>query len=297
MRKRSFLLVACMLLMSSAAHAGHYSDTYVIPVVGHVRGAANTMWMSDVVIRNFRPAPLDVQFIVIESGFDTVNNVHPLTTATNNGTVTIPANGTVLFADLLDGHRGMANITGSLILGADFPFAVTSRTYNNSVPLGQTVPAAANFLVNSFGNADNTAFAYIPGVVHNAARRTNVGFTAGSAAPDGTPMVVEITIRNATGGVAGTRNVTVPAGGFMHYQFPVGGVLATGSSLELGSADFRVTQGEGAVVPYASIIDNATAIASYVMGSLPEPTPFTTSAKRIAPNVFRTLILERGTDR
>lgn len=287
MRKRSLLVLACMLLMSSAAYANHFSDTYVIPVVGHVRGAGNTMWKTDVVIRNFRSEPLEVDFIVIESGLDTRDNVHPLTTATNNGTVTIPANGTVLFKDILDGHRGMSNLTGSLIIGADFPFVVTSRTYNDSVPLGQTVPPTANFLVQSFGNADNTAFAYVPGIVNNATTRTNIGFTAGSAAPDGAPMVVEITVRNANGAVVGSRNVTIEAGNFMHYQFPVSELLQAGSSLELGSVDFRVTQGEGAVVPYASVIDNATSVATYIMGSLPETTPFT--SKR-SPDVFRSII-------
>jgi hypothetical protein len=296
MRKRSLLVFACVLLMSSAAHANHYADTYVIPVVGHVAGAGNTMWMTDVVVRNFRPAPLDVQFLIVESGFDTTNNVHPLTTATNNGTVTIPANGTVLFEDILDGHRGRAGVTGSLIIGADFPFAVTSRTYNSSVPLGQTVPPTANFLVNSFGNADNAAVAYVPGIVNNATLRTNIGFTAGSGATDGTPMVVEITLRNATGGPVGTRSVTIPSGSFMHYQFPIAEILSPGVALELGSADFRVTQGEGAVVPYASIVHNATATATYVMGQFPEPAPFTTSSNRFAPSVFRSLI-DRSIDR
>lgn len=291
MLKRSILTLACMLLLTSAAHAAHLSDTYVIPVAGHLAGAGGTRWMTDVVIRNFRTTPLDVQFIVIEAGFDTTNNVQPLVTPAINGTVTIPANATVLLEDILDGHRGMTNVLGSLIVGADFPFAVTSRTYNSSVPLGQTVPATGNFLVNSFGNADNAAFAYIPGIVSNNTTRTNVGFTAGSGAADGTPMVVEITIRNATGAVVGTRNITIPSGSFMHIQFPVQDLLQAGSSLSLGSADFRITQGEGAVVPYASIVDNATNNATYVMGVFPEPTAFTTSSFGFRPpSVFRTLV-------
>lgn len=292
MLKRSILTLACMALLTSAAHAAHLSDTYVIPVAGHLAGAGGSRWMTDVFIRNFRTEPLEVQFIVIEAGFDTRDNVQPLSTPEiANGTVTIPANATVKIEDIMDGHRGMSNVLGSLIVGADFPFAVTSRTYNTTSPLGQTVPATGNFLVNSFGNADNTAFAYIPGIVANNTTRTNVGFTAGSGAADGTPLVVEITIRNATGAIVGTRNITVPSGSFMHIQFPVQDLLQAGTSLNLGSADFRITQGEGAVVPYASIVDNATNNATYVMGMFPEPTPFTASSFGFRPpSVFRTLV-------
>lgn len=296
MLKRSILAFACMLLLSTAAYANHYSDTYVIPVVGHVAGANGTMWMTDVAIRNFRTTPIDIDLIIIDSGFDTTDNVHPLVSDTVDGTVTVPANATVLLKDIMKGYRGLSGATGSLIIGSDLPFAVTSRTYNNSVPLGQTVPATANFLVNSFGNADNTAFAYIPGIVDNATTRTNVGFTAGSGAANGDPMIVEITIRNATGAVVGTRSISIPSGSFMHAQVPVGSLLQAGSSLDLGSADFRVVSGEGAVVPYASIIDNATSVASYVMGQFPDPVTSTTSFSFRPPSVFR-MLLDRGISR
>jgi len=290
MRKRSIFVFACMLLLTSAAHANHYADTYVVPVVGHVAGANGTMWMTDVVIRNFRTTPLDVELIIIESGFDTTDNVHPLVSATVDGTVTVPANGTVLLEDIMDGYRGRAGSSGSLIIGADFPFAVTSRTYNNSVPLGQTVPPTRDFLVDSFGDADNTAFAYVPGIVVNATTRTNVGFTAGSGASSGAPMVVEITIRNATGAVVGSRSISIPSGTFMHVQIPVGSMLQAGSALDLGSADFRVVEGEGAVVPYASIIDNATAVAGYVMGQFPDPVTTTATFGFRPPSIFRSLL-------
>jgi hypothetical protein len=109
-------------------------------------------------------------------------------------------------------------------------------------------------------------------------------------------MVVEITVRNATGAAVGTRNVTIPAGSFMHYQFAVGEILQAGSALTLGSVDFRVVQGEGAVVPYASIVDNATSYATYVMGQFPEPTVTTSTSSRISSSVFRNLI-QRGSVR
>ena len=97
-------------------------------------------------------------------------------------------------------------------------------------------------------------------------------------------MVILISIRNATGAEVGRREVTVPSGSFMHVHLPVGDMLQAGSSLHLGSADFRIVSGEGAVVPYASIIDNASAVATYVMGQFPDPMVTTSSF------VFRSLV-------
>ena len=175
MRKTATLLFLC-LVMAVSAQADHYSDTYVIPVVGHVMGANGTMWMSDVSIRNFSTQPLNVEMILVESGHDTTDNIFPLITDDLDGSITVNPNSTVLLRDILGGYIGAANISGALILGGDRPFAVTSRAYSSTSPLGQTVPATRDFLANSLENADNTAFAYIPGVIHNASARTNVGF-------------------------------------------------------------------------------------------------------------------------
>ncbi|HEX8408280.1 MAG TPA: hypothetical protein VF883_05410 [Thermoanaerobaculia bacterium] len=266
MRKTTLLLLSCLLSLS--AFAGHYADTYVIPVVGHVEGANGAVWMSDLSIRNFSNAPLDVQMVVIESGFDTSDNVFPLMSdADDDGMVTIGAGNTVQLRDIMKNHRGRTNNLGALIIGANAPFAVTSRAYSNSMLLGQTVPATRDFLDNSFGTADNTATAYIPGIVNSAAARTNVGFVAGSAGSS-SQMTVEVTARNAAGGSVGVRSITIPAGRFVHMQFPVASFANV--QFDIGSADFRITEGEGVVVPYASVIDNATREATYIMGVFPD---------------------------
>lgn len=294
MRKRSLFTFLCLLLASTAAYGGHYSDTYVIPVAGHVPGVNGTLWKTDVVLRNFQASPLEVEFIVIESGFNPANNVYPLMTDAINGSVVVPPNGTILMEDIMAGHRGMTASSGSLVVGADLPFSVTSRTYNDKVPLGQTVPAARDFLVNSFGEADNQATAYIPGIASDAGKRTNVGFTAGNGGS--VPLVVEVLIRNASGEIVGMRSISVPPATFMHLQFAVGPLLQPDTSLDLGSADVRIVEGEGALVPYASVIDNATDVATYIMGQLPEPVITTTTSAFWPENVFQ-LLLKRGGDR
>jgi hypothetical protein len=264
--RKPLLALLFTLLAPVAAHANHYADTYVIPVVGHIEGANGTVWMSDVTIRNFSNAPLVVNFVVIESGDDSNDNVYPLTSATVDNSITVTANSTVQLRDVMANHRGMTNAIGALIVGANAPFAMTSRAYSTRTPLGQTVPPARDFLDNSFGTADNAGFAYIPGVVNNASARTNVGFVAGSGGSTA-PMVVEVTVRNGAGGVAGTRNFFIPAGRFEHMQVPLRSIAPT--AFDIGSVDVRIAEGEGVIVPYASVIDNTTGEAAYIMGVTP----------------------------
>ena len=283
MRKSLVLLFS--LVAAFGAHAAHYADTYVIPVAGHVMGANGTMWMSDVAIRNFSNAPLVVEFVVIESGDFTEDNVYPLSsTAVPNGTLTVGANNTVHLRDIMAGHRGMESSIGALIVGANAPFAITSRAYSSRSPLGQTVLPARDFLDNSFGTADNAGFAYIPGVMNNAAARTNIGFVAGSGGSTA-QMTIEVSVRNAAGGVVGTRSFVLPAGRFEHMQFSLRSIAP--GAFDVGSVDVRIAEGEGVVVPYASIVDNTTGEAAYIMGVTPPTGP---AALRRIPSLFRSLV-------
>ena len=290
MRNPAILILICLLFTAVGAQAAHYSDTYVIPIVGHVEGANGTMWMSDVAIRNFSNQPLTVQLVFIESGFNTFDNIFPLITDDIDGSVTVTANSTVLLRDILEGYEQM-NVSGALLLGGDAPFAVTSRAYSSDSPLGQTVEPQRDFLDSSLGTVDNAAFAYIPGIMQNAMTRTNVGFVAGNAGSSA-PMVVEVVARNGAGGTVGTHRTTIPAGTFFHTQFALSRMVS--SSFDVGSVDVRVVEGEGVVIPYASLVDNTSGEAAFLMGVFPESVTPTALSPRI--NLFRTLI-ERATTR
>src|ERR1044071_8062705 len=101
MRKTAILLL--LLLAAKAAFADTYSDTYVIPIVGHTNGAGGTMWMSDLVIHNISNSPMTVQLVLIESGNDYADNIGPLITDDIDGEVTVPANGAGMLTDTLGG--------------------------------------------------------------------------------------------------------------------------------------------------------------------------------------------------
>lgn len=287
MRKTTTALLLCLLLSAGAAQANHLADTYVIPVAGHTPGAGGIVWMSDLVIRNTSTQELTVELIFIETGEQTFDNIQPLIGDHVDGSVTLQGNDTLLLADVLEGYRDRTSSLGAIILGGNRPFAVTSRAYNSQSPVGETVPPTRDFLENSLEQADNAGFAYIPGVGQNAAWRTNFGFVAGAAGSANTNMHIEVTVRAAAGGILGTRTFVIPPGSFAHQQVNLRSIAP--GNFDVGTIDVRVSEGEGAVVPYASLIDNNSGEAAYIMGILPDTTP--SSSLRFAPtNVFRSLV-------
>lgn len=271
--------------------AQNSSDLYVLPVASHTPGLSGTTWMSDVAIQNPQSTPLTVQLVLIETGEGNPDNVFPVTTANTTGAVTVPAGGSVLLKDVLNGYRGMANAAGSLIVGGDKAFAVTSRSYSMTPAgntIGQTVPPAANFIDNTVGVTNNsTAIAYLPGLINNAQFRTNIGFVAGNASSSGQPMVVQITVRNASGSAIGTRAFSIPGGAFTHVQFNITSIAPV--TLDIASATVSIVQGNGAVVPYASVIDNGSADAVFILGQFPNNAP--AAGKTAFSSVFRDLFI------
>ena len=291
MRKATlFTIILGLLIAPAIARAQSvYSDTYVIPAVSHTAGQNGT-WMSDVTINNFQATPLTVQLIFVESGENNADNIFPVITNTINGSVTVPAGGNLVLKDVVKGYRGLQNVSGALILGGDKPFAVTSRSYltaANGSTVGQTVTPARDFFDNSVGRSDNTQVAIIPGIVSNASTRTNIGFLAGAGSAAGAPFVVQVTIRDASGTALGSRVVTVPPGFFTQTQFGV--VSITSTPFDVGSAEIKLVQGTGAVVPYASVIDNATGSPMYIMGQFPPNSPIAKTG--FASNIFSNLFI------
>jgi len=58
---------------------------------------------------------------------------------------------------------------------------------------------------------------------------------------------------------------------------------------DAGAAEIRITTGDGAVAPYASVIDNKTNDAIFIPSVFPPSTPFSATAG----STFRTLVQQR----
>jgi hypothetical protein len=296
---RTSIIAMITVWACTSAYAAHYSDLYVIPVVSHTAGQYGTNWMSDVAIQNFAAAPLTVQLIFIASGEGRLDNVTPVITGTVNGSVTVPAGGSVLLKDVLASMPGIDSAIGSLILGGDRPFAVTSRAYSmtpDGNTIGQTVPPSANFLNVTEGSTDlSTAVAYIPGLIQNDRFRTNLGLVVANATGFNSVLNVTVTVRNAAGTTVGTRQIRVGPGAVTHLQVPVRSLSGAGTaSFDIGSAEFRITEGSGSVVSYASVIDNQTADAVFITGNFPDNGTSALSKGMFLQSPFRDLLQRHG---
>lgn len=286
--RRVLLLVSLLLLAATPAlMAEHYADLYIVPVVAHLIGNNNTAFVSDLAIQNFQTTPLTVSMLFIESGLGNAENVDNLvTTALPTGSVTVPAGGSVILKDIVDGYKGLnAGLIGALIVSADRPFAVTSRAYGTTTTgtVGQSVVPVRDFIDNTLGNTDNAlAVAYVPGLTNNTTFRTNLGFVA--AAGD-TALTIEVKIRGGDGATLGTRTFSVPRNQFAHLQFSSNDLGA--GNFDAAGAEFRILAGDGAVSPYASIIDNRNADAVFVAGVFPDNAAFTSRSPM--PSLFRRL--------
>ena len=266
MRRLALLL---MVILAPALLASEYSDLYLIPVAGHVTGVNGSNWMSDVAIQNPQSTPLNVQLVLIESGEGMPDNVTSLTA------VTVPANGTRILRDVMG---GIPQSTGAILIGADRPFALSSRAYiadASGGTQGQSITPLRNFVDNSLATADlSNATAYVAGLTSNAHYRTNLGFVAGSGSSSG--LTLEVALRDADGTTLGTKTFAIPGGGFEHVQ--MSSLAITSKTFDEASATFRIVSGSGAIAPYASVVDNISNGAFFISSQFPPNSPFVGSA-------------------
>ena len=249
----SRVLAVLIVFTATVAGAAEYSDLYIIPGASHARGAFGTLWRSDVVLHNIQSVPITVELALIESGRSP--STAPLAiTAGGETTIHLNPGETRVLADVA-GHFGR-DITGALIAGADLPFAVTSRTYAEIAggrTLGQTIAPVA---ISGSPDAVNES-AVLPALAGGEGQRSNIGvFIAASHAP----LVLELVVLSSSGAVSGSQVVVVDEPGFVHRQLALGAIAATMDS----TAVVRILEGDGIVVPYASIVDNTSAEAVYV---------------------------------
>lgn len=250
------VLAILAFLTASVAGAAEYSDLYIIPGAGHSHGAFGTLWRSDVVLHNIQDVPITVEIAIVESGRPPA--AEPIAVAAGGETALHLAPGeTRMLADVA-GHLGR-DIAGALIIGADLPFAVTSRTYVE-LPAGRTLGQTVSPVAMTGAADAANELAVLPSLIHGGRQRSNVGvFVAASHAP----LVVEVALLSPSGAALGSQLVVVDEPGFIHRQLSLAqiGVGPAGST-----AIVRILEGDGIVVSYASIIDSMSAEAAFVSG-------------------------------
>lgn len=147
---------------------------YVVPSVAHLPGSANTAWRTDVGVVNTtsQSVTLHLTFFDYTTG------------ATTPATHSIGSMQSVEWRDFLVSKLGFpqsSTVKGTLLVTADQPLAVSSRTYNQESTTrtyGQSYPA---LVVAYPGGRDveavtNGRVGFIPLLKKNSAFRTHIGF-------------------------------------------------------------------------------------------------------------------------
>lgn len=253
------LSVLFTAILTLPASAGHLDTVHLLPVAGHATGANGTFWQSDIAVFNPNTDPITLEILFVEAGEGLVDNVTNLQPRQGE-TLIIPGRSSLRVLDVLGAREEFQDVTGALIVGAEEPFTITSRSFtvtDSGGSYGQTVPPADEFI---HGPGDSLLLSALSSAV---SARSNIGFVA--TADDAAPLVLEIHLLAADGTTLGSRTVMVPAAGATQLQLSTAEISTT--SFDSGAAEIVVLSGSGAVSGYASVIDNITGDAVFVTGA------------------------------
>ncbi len=218
---------------------------YLVPAAARSEGSNGTYWRTDVVLTNRGEDEVSARlaFLYPERDNATADEVQ----------VSVPAEGSLALDDVVSQVLNTYGSGGIRIL-ADGDLTVTSRTYTDSADgtYGQFIPAV------EVDDAIQTGYsARLIGLAENAAFRTNLGMVNTSA----DPVSVEIDLLDSSGAVLATHDVSLDPYGWTQINriFHEHGF----SDVSGAQAVVRVT-GSGSVLPYGSVVDNATGDPVYV---------------------------------
>ena len=224
-----------------------------VPAVAHAPGAFGSLWRTDVAVVNASGAEscLEVRFTPAGGG----------ELRTWSGRV---AGGTRLFADVLVSLLGVSpseRASGALRFASDRPLVVSSRTWNAT--------ERGTYGAHLAGLPEERAVTPgRPGVLaqleRDAGSRTNVGLANVGTAE----ATASLRLFGADGTALGSaREVAVPAGALVQVD-DVFAACGAGDAA-IAWARVEVTTPGGAVLAYASVIDNATSDPTIVPAQVP----------------------------
>jgi subtilisin-like proprotein convertase family protein len=228
----------------------------VVPVAAHATGAAGATWRSAVRVFNSSPdttSPARLYFVPsAEDGSQVFRQTE----------LVLPQGGVLDLPDVIGSRFAAQEARGSLILETDAAEVfVTSRTFTGDPEVGtygQYIGSAAPERTSAVGDP----MLMVGEIGDGVDRRTNIGFTEISGAE---AVVTVARYDGATGLAAGppTRHRVPP---FSNLQLAL---PATPSGV--GYATVTVSEGDGRVTAYVSLVDNRSGDAVFLPASRPTP--------------------------
>jgi hypothetical protein len=230
-----------------------------IPAIGHVDGANNSKFRSDLFL--FNPSD-QVRVVTLQVKAWDTNEAPTLLNLT-----LLPKEARVI-RDVL---KTAFNKTGFARLryvsygdSSSDGVRVTSRTYSideNGGTYGFLMPPLNNF--QSAASGDSLE---ILGAINDTGFRTNLGLVELNGLANGQPAAVKIEILNASHHVIDTFSVTIPSAGGMQIND-----LFRARNIQSNTATpvlIRVSPTSGMVGAYASMVDNGTNDPTYLAANL-----------------------------
>ncbi|MEJ5166709.1 MAG: hypothetical protein WHV67_06750, partial [Thermoanaerobaculia bacterium] len=229
-----------------AIKEGALTPTQHFAVAAHTPGAEGTIWRTD--LRIFNPSD-DSQEITLTF---TEKNQSFIKTIEIDGKATLKYNDVINELFQLQQNHGLLTISGN-------PGVIsTSRIYNTlgeAKTYGQFVPSS---IIHKPININQSQF--ILHMSSNASFRTNLGFTEVA----GRPATVEVALYNSNGTEIGKGTFNISA----YEQKQINRIFEVfnAGEIENGYAKVTVLSGQGSVLTYASVVDNLTGDAIFVIG-------------------------------
>jgi hypothetical protein len=240
-----------------AQHPDEARTQLLIPSVSHAPGANDSLWRSDVRLVNAGNGGGD-------GGGANASVTVTLYPASGSGAVpqtkvfSVGPHSILALDDVLQSTFSAGS--GALRIDSTQPLFVTSRTYNQSSggTFGQDIPALG--LEKALATGSVARFSGLA----NGRYRTNIGFfNSGNSAAD-----LQLDLRGNDGVSAGKKTLHLDA----NSMTQINGLFSyLGTTIESGA--LTVAASGGAVVAYASVIDNVSGDPVYVPGVLGAPSP------------------------
>jgi hypothetical protein len=240
-------------LLSVASNAPESSDDVFLTGAGHVHGALGTLFTSDLSITNGSSGPRTVDLSLVAAGL--------AAPPSPPAPLTLAAGQTVVLRDVLQTAFGYStDVVAGLKIHPESPASIVASV-RTTTP-NNAGGGSFGFFLNGSKASDALSAGGKAVSIHleNDARfRTNFGFLEIA----GASVTVRATFFDESGIPLGTRSYTVPAGGFTQKS---AAELLGAATAGNGYIEFTIDSGAGAVLPFATVVDDLTGDAIYVPG-------------------------------
>jgi PKD repeat protein len=216
--------------------AGPYR--YLIPAAANAAGLGGSRWQTEATLKNPGTEPAVVNLYLLERDRDN--------TGASGASVSIAAGASLYLGDLIAEVFEREDTTGAVLVGADQPILVESRTFSSGPDgtFGQRIPGS-RVQTPRISDGGHLVLAM---ATENERFRTNFGIANGGAEA----VSVATTFFDSRGGLLTTRTDMIPPWGAVQ----VNRVLAGVGPIDDSWAVFSTIPGGAPVTVYTSVVDN-----------------------------------------